>query len=165
MYIERLNSWGKSDWRDFFSQYHLNPKDEKRVRKILSSLRKEEIESNFWNLIELWILNGIWPWYLMKWTRKFISWLFRWVKYEWHDIMYAIWWNERDRLDADYWLLKYSYLSVRIFIIKSRMALNPLLFLLLYPIALIQILLALFCYIMVMCFGRFWSFRYINKKI
>ena len=163
MYIKQIREWGGANWEEFFSQFPLLKKEERgEVRQILTLPTKEGIEASFKRLSSLWIINWIWPWYLMRNMRKFISWAFRGVRYEWHDVMYAIWWTETDRLNADYWLFKYSYQSTMILVIKWRMRVNPFLWLFLYPLALTQIVLAFLCFMAVVLFWRFWSFRYIK---
>lgn len=163
MYLDILYTWTWKDWEDFFSQFPSLTKHQKwQVKQILTLNTKSWVESHFDYLEKIGILNWIWPWYFMKTFRKFISYMFRWVKYEWHDIMYAIGWKERDRLDADYGLLKYSVISIREFIIKSRMTFNPISMILVYLASVLQFTTAFFCYIMVVLFGRFWSFRYLK---
>ena len=162
MYIEKLISWTSLDWNEFFSQFELSENEKMDVKIILTLPNKEEIESHFPRLEMLGIINWIWPWFLMKGTRKFISWLFQWVKYQWHDIMYAIWWIEMERLEVDYWLLKYSYLSVVLFLAQSRARLSPMFMIVIYMVSIMQLSVALFCFIMVITFGRFGSFRYIT---
>lgn len=163
MYLDKLYTWTWKDWEDFFSQFPgLTKRQRVQVKQILILNTKKWIESRFDYLEKIGILNWIWPWYMMKIFRKLVSYMFRWVKYEWHDIMYAIWWKERDRLDADYWLLKYSVISIREFIIKSRMTFSPLSMILVYLASSLQFIMAFFCYIMVVLFWRFWSFRYLK---
>ena len=162
MYITQLEDWNSTDWVFFFAEFHLSEEEELEVKQILTLPLKSGIEWHFERLYELEVINWIWPWFLMKGTRRAISWLFRWVRYEWHDIMYAVWWIEYDRLKADYWLFKYSLLSISDFIRDWEGKISPILMLFIYIASVFQFVIALFCYIMVVIFGRFWSFRYVT---
>ena len=162
MYIKNIENWNENDWWYFFMQFtYLNKEKQKEVKQILTLPDKSAIEQHFDKLEEYWIINWIWPWYFIKIMRNIISWLFKGVRYEWHDIMYSIWGNEKDRLKADYWLLKYSIQTIKIWIAKAKLIFNPISMWLYYIASFIQLLLAYFCYFMVVLFWRFWSFRYL----
>lgn len=164
MYIKRIESWWEKNWSAYFDYTWMNytKQERKEIVGILTQDKKEDVERGFPRLRELGIINWIWPSFFIRSIRNLLSWFFRWVKEEWHDIMYWIGWTEAERLDTDFWLFKYSYLSTRGFVVEGRIRLNPILSLLLYPIAFIQILFALLCTIIVVVFGRF-NFRYITE--
>lgn len=161
MYIEQLSAYTEKDWELFFNQFpSLTREQQEEVKTILTLETKEGVENYFPYLHEIGILNWIGPWYLMRWTRKLISAMFKWVRYEWHDIMYAVGGTERDRLDADYWLLKYSKKTIKENTWQWWILAKP--FILMASV--MQYLSAYFCYIMVVLFGRWWSFRYIKEE-
>lgn len=166
MYISKIEKWDWEDWQQFFAQYKNLTKDNRiEIMDILTRSDKKEIEYSFPRLIDLWLINWIWPWWFISSIRKFISWLFNWVRYEWHDIMYAIWWNEQDRHNADYWLFKYSVMSIEQIIEQARFLLSPFSLIFIYIALYIQLSIAFLCYMMVVLFWWItWSFRYVTKK-
>ena len=164
MYIKQLQSWTHKDWQQFIQDKHIENAEE--VMQILTG-DKNLIESNFNTLTKAWIINGIWPWYFPASFRYIITLLFPEVRYEFHDIMYAIWWTEIDRLEADNWLLKYSlkWLYKTIENIDKNISNNfiKILALAIYFLSLIiSVPTIIICYVIVRAFGRF-SFRYIIK--
>lgn len=166
MYLKKLETWDWENWQIFLNQYPLLDRRERaEVMQILTYPEKIQIEEKFPRLIELWVLNGVWPWYLMKWTRRLISWFFRGVRYEWHDIMYAIGWTEMDRIKADWGLMKYSLISINDWVKFWRGIYNPISLLFIYIASIIQLIPVAFCFLMVICFWRFWSFNYREYEI
>ena len=60
-------------------------------------------------LEEMWIINWVWPdhyWRLFRWL---CTWLFDFLDYKRHDINF---WKQTWFHEANYWILKYSYLSL-----------------------------------------------------
>lgn len=167
MYIKKIENWSHEDWRIFFQQFWwINNLEKEAIKKILTRDTKQEIEKDFKILKRYWVVNGIWPGYLWKAMRNIITYLFKGVKSDWHDINYAIWGNFWDRLRADWGLLKYSIISIfQIYRTIYFFEINPiskLLILLIFSIISvpIQVLIAVFCFIMVFLFGWFGSFYY-----
>lgn len=159
MYIEKLKTWTNNDWWELFDIYGIWVEKWKEVRALLTSPSKEEIESN-WRLLEgINMVNWVWPSSLMSITRKIISFLFRGVKYRWHDVSYALGGTERDRWKADWGLLKYSTLSIIYWLLVAYASNSPIVLPLFLLAAIIQFAIALFCYLAVAIFGVF-AFRY-----
>lgn len=167
MYITKLENWDRSDWKAFYRVFPWLDEDDKfQVKQILTLPMKISIENSFEFLKNLWVINGIWPWYLWACFRAIISKIFKWVRYEWHDIMYAIGGDSNDRYMADKWLLKYSKETIRDNIDKvHEMDGNPLseIFILLavYIASILQYWIVLVCYSMVRIFGKS-AFRSLN---
>lgn len=110
MYIKQLIKWSDDDWELFYHslKIELLQIDKMTIRFILSNKSKLYIENHFHILSRYWIINWIWPWYFPNYARKMLTYLFKYVRYEWHDIMSSIWGTEKDRKKADLWLFYYS---------------------------------------------------------
>ena len=148
MYIKRLEKFNTRDWDVFLSIYNIKDIKEKILcETILTSLNKSYIEDNIDILKKVWIVNGVWPWYLPSFIRTIITSLFKNVRYELHDIEYSIPWTKQDRYRADKGLLKYSlqWLS------KQLTILIP-----------IKILIVVICYLLIRMLWWF-SFNYIDQ--
>lgn len=168
MYIKKIELWRDWEWWEYFSQYQLiaTTKDKEKIKKILQSNTKKEIENNFHILEKYNIINGIWPSYLSKIARLIISYLFFGVRYERHDINFGIGWNYEDFHRANYGLLKYSFITVSKNIesimnldINRILKLCTLLFT--FPFFSFQYLVWFLCYIMI---EFYWekAFRFID---
>ncbi len=169
MYIKKLKNWRNEDWELFFKQYpNLEPHQKREVKQILCMKNKDIIEEHFWVLEFYGIINWIGPGWLSRFFRKIITFLFRWVKYEWHDIGYAIWWNEQDRKNTDKGLWKYSFEWVEKSFWKiwemKLWNLELIIFSVLYVFFVpLRLVIAGFCYFMVRIFWRYGAFRYLEK--
>lgn len=109
MYIKRIQNWDDTTWERYFEQYWIVAIWKKEyLREILSRETKEDIELDFNFLGYVWIINWIWPWFFPNWLRKLLAKLFPFVRFEWHDIEYWIFWDEEDRQNADFGVWKYS---------------------------------------------------------
>ncbi len=168
MYIKKLQNWTQKDWDLFFKQYPKICKDsQKEIKNILTLEKKEDIEKHFFILEAHGIINGIGPWWLGRFFRRINTFLFKWVRYEWHDIMYAIWGAEEDRKKADYGLWKYSlecvynsFLEIwKLQIGNIELIILSIIYILFVPF---RVLIAGFCYIMVRIFGKYGAFRFIK---
>lgn len=111
MYIKQLHQWNTLNWKIFYKslKIRLSAKDKSLIKEILTHPNKDYIENNFNILEKYWIINWIWPWYFPRHARRILTYLFKYVRYEWHDIMSSIWWTEKDRKRADLWLFYYSF--------------------------------------------------------
>jgi len=169
MYIKQLENYTNKDWDELKYNLEIYGQDFKILKQILTFGTKQEIEKHFWFLEKIWIINWIWPWFLWKKFIKIISFLFKWVKYEWHDIIYYIWWNTKDKLKSDYWLLKYSIISIQekikeIYKINLNYYAKWLVMWSYLLSLLITIPIIIFCFIIVVLFW-FMSFNYKNNEI
>jgi hypothetical protein len=110
-------------------------------------------------------LNGIWPFWFPMNIRAFITWICPYFRYEWHDLMGAIWGSEYDRKTSDLGMVKYSFISILndiIIAIDSRCSLR-IFYKCLISLTIRSTIVIVF-YILVRIFGRFWSFRYLKKR-
>jgi len=164
MYIKKLENYTNKNWYELKHELNLSHQDYIMLKQVLTSKTKKEIEKHFLFLEKVWIINWIWPWFFWKKIIKIISFLFKWVRFEWHDIRYFTGWNIKDKLKSDYWLLKYSFLSIR----DKYKQINKLdlafyskaLIIWAYNLSLIiTIPIIVFCFIMVVLFW-FTSFNY-----
>lgn len=171
MYLKKyIWNWNNHDWDSFFSQFpHLFLYDDYHLIeteiKIILRGNKEEIEANFDYLEELWILNGIWPFWFPMNVRALITWICPYFRYEWHDLMWAIWGTEYDRKTSDLGMIKYSFMSILsdiIIAIDSRNTLK-ILYKCFFSLVIRSSIVTMF-YILVRIFGRFWSFRYLKNE-
>ena len=114
MYIKQLEKWNDSDWNMFFFSlpFWMREYREDEIRIILTSNSKQEIEAQFPRLKNILLINGVWPsWFTQK-MRDMITWFFPYIRFEWHDIMFSIWWTYKDFCNANWGLLKYSIISL-----------------------------------------------------
>lgn len=151
MYIKQIESWNDYQWNSFFFSlpFWMRNAREDEIKIMLSSNTKEEIEAQFPRLKTILLINGVWPWYFSQMMRDMITWLFPYIRFEWHDIMFAIGWTYKDFCNANWWLLKYSFYSLFKWWIND-VIMSPL-----------SITIIILFYILVMTFGIF-SFRWNN---
>ncbi len=166
MYIKKLKTWENKDWDNYFKQFPLVRSEESKeiIKRILTYNTKQEIEQEFYKLEMFWVINWIWPASLYKYARLIISYIFAGVRYEWHDIDFGIGGNMQDFHRANYWLIKYSFITIAkniqyIMIIDINRLFKLLFLLFSFPFFLIQITIAFFCYIMVEFYGKV-AFRF-----
>jgi len=112
MYIKKMENITYNDFIDICWKNWIYNSDYINQAYNILKQNKTFIEANFDTLKSIWIINWIGPAYLSKKIIRFITKIFDWVKYEWHDIFYFLWWTENDRIKADIWLLKYSLISL-----------------------------------------------------
>ena len=112
MYIKKLKHWDESDWQCMFDNWDIEFTNRSEIKQILTLPSKISIENNFNRLKELWVINWIWANWMWKLCIKIITFLFPWVRYEWHDINYLLWGTDDDKIKCDYWLFKYSLLTI-----------------------------------------------------
>lgn len=161
MYIKRLESWDEKKWKKYFLQFPKIKTDQEKqeIKQALTLSSKEAVESFFPLFRKYGIINGIWPGYMGAFFRGIISQVFKWVRYEWHDIEFGIFGSEYDFHHANYGLLKYSLETIaRNFRTIMKLELNIVfktsLILLFYIYSVVMYWIAGFCYIMVELFGR-----------
>lgn len=114
MYIKQLEKWSDRDWDIFFFSlpFWMRDSREDEIKYILTRENKQEIEDQFPRLQKILLINGVWPsWFTQK-MRDMLSWFFPYIRWEWHDIMFSIWWTYKNFIDANNWLLKYSIISL-----------------------------------------------------
>lgn len=169
MYLKKLESWKEKDWEEYFKQYKkINTKDKKeKVKKILTSDSKEVIQLNFRYLKGVWIINGIWPWFLGAFFRNLLTFLFRGVKYERHDIDFGVWGNIKDYHESNYNLLNHSLKGLaqntqKVLSIEINVLVRLLIFLFVTPFFILLYIIIHFSYLMVELFGKK-AFRFTNK--
>lgn len=162
MYIKKIEKWCDKEWGKFFSYFPLLSSEERlEVKQILTLPEKSWIEANFERLEELWILNGIWPFWFPNKLREFITWLFPYFRYEHHDLAGCIWGTEADRKESDKGMLKYTTLSIQEKTIERIATWNSLLIWYnLFISVPFKYFVAFVFYILVRIFGRFGSFNY-----
>lgn len=132
-YIKRLNKYNDIKIHLMFRKNKIT--DQKTKERILEIFEgtKQEIENNFEELKKLWVINWIWSDRFWRTFIRLLSYLLKGVKYEWHDIMYFIWWTWFDKNKADYGLLKYTIIdSFSLFKKIFLMDINPIIKLGLY---------------------------------
>lgn len=113
MYLNKLKSWDDKRWALFFEWFpYLSEEEKMEVKQILTLESKEWIDACKDRLFELWIVNWIWPYWLPRIVRSWITWVFPYMDWFWHDIGYLLADTPWDRLDSDLWFLKYSKISV-----------------------------------------------------
>lgn len=162
MYLKILESWDGEDWSKFFLALpELSKEQRVEVMEILSKEKKEDIELYFPRLKQLWIINWIWPYWFTNSFRNYITWLFSFFRYEWHDLFSAIGWTEEDRKETDKGMLKYTTFSIQEKTAERIDEGNG--FIIWYNLFIcvpFKYLVAFSFYGLVRVFGRFWSFRY-----
>ncbi len=149
MYIKQLEKWNNADWYKFFNYlpFWIREYREDEIKIILTYNSKEDIEAQFSRLKQILLLNGVWPsWFTQK-MRDIITWFFPYIRWEWHDIMFAIGGTYKDFCNANWWLLKYSFYSLFKWWIND-IIMSPL-----------SITIIILFYLLVMTFGIF-SFRW-----
>ena len=108
MYLKQLESWEYYDWEMFF--FELWIKDKEEVKTILTRNEKKNIEADFSRLWEL--INGVGPsWFTQK-MRNIVTWFFPYIRFEWHDINFALGGGFKEFYRANWGLLKYSFISI-----------------------------------------------------
>lgn len=169
MYLKKyIWNWNNHDWDAFFSQFPSLVLTEEIVKediKIILRGEKEMIEANFDYLEELWILNGIWPFWFPMNIRAFITWICPYFRYEWHDLWYSVANNSEERKDFDLWMVKYSFMSILndiVIAIDSRNTFK-IIYKCFFSLVIRSSIVTMF-YILVRIFGRFGSYRYIKNE-
>lgn len=172
MYLEEaIWHYTKDDWDLLLINF--NKDDSETIKSILIMETKEEIESKFYMLENLWIINWIWPqwlkdfyivWPSLIWMTTTILFL---VKSAWHDIMFFIWGTRKEKDKADLNLLKYSMLSsiavIEVLILSDIPRVLAVFFTIIYfPIFMIH---SWVCLILWLILVIFWNkaFRFTNK--
>lgn len=173
MYLEEVIwHYTKKDWELLLEPY--NEQDAETIKSILTMETKEEIESKFYMLEQIWIVNWIWPqwlkdikiiWPTIIWLTTTILFL---VKSAWHDIMFFIGGDRKDKDRADVNLLKYSMLSaiavVEMLIMSDLPRALAIFFVIIYlPIFVIH---SFICMLLWLVLVIFWNraFRFTNKR-
>lgn len=112
MYIKSLKNWSEDKWARKLAPFCLTEDEYSLVKQILTLPQKHAIEWHFDTLKRLWIINWLGPWWIPWFVRAFLSWLFPFIQWEWHDIMIWLAESDEDVFKADRWLLKYSHISI-----------------------------------------------------
>ena len=166
MYYNQLEKWTSLEWGELLKDVpSLNEEQKERLKFILKSEAKAELMLHFPELKTMGVWNWICPNWAWKFFRGIISLLFKWVRYEFHDIGYLIWGTKEDRKKADLGLVYYSIKTIRDQYLKikgidmvlfSQIAFRGMFFILCF----FQISVILFCYLMVRSLWWYKSFRY-----
>lgn len=161
MYIKKLESWTSLEWNKFFTQFPLLLEEEKEEVKYILKQDKRYIESSFEKLWDMGVINGIGAFWFPVSLRATITWICPYFRWEWHDLMWAIWGTEEERKKSDVGMLKYSFISISSDIIISIESGNiiKILHKCLFS-NIIRTTITVIFYILVRIFGRFGSFRY-----
>ena len=156
MYIKRLETLSEYKWKKLLDPFTIN--EWVTIRSIFSSETKEYIIDNMFTLEELGIVNGIGPSWFDSTVRAILTLMFQWVDFRFHDIQYFIGWSDNDRSEADFWLFKYSCLSIldnfeKIHSLEIFFLFKEILILLLIPISMIKFLILILFWRLLVYFG------------
>lgn len=59
-----------------------------------------------------WVFNWVWPEQYGWLLRQVMTWLFWFLDRERHDFNFFVWWTEKDFKNANWGILKYSFISL-----------------------------------------------------
>jgi hypothetical protein len=161
-----LENYTSIEWEEIFKQLPLvKSEEDKEIIKNILCKDKQWILREKETLKRYWVDNWVWPWYIAWFFRAIISLFFASVENTLHDIAYLIGWTLKDRLKADWGLLKYSYIWLcnninTLLEMNYGIVAKVLIVAFSLLISILEMWVVLFCFLMVLIFWGLGSFNY-----